>query len=119
MAEPKHRISDPLPYPYAGPDALARPIEAALRRVIDPEMALDVVSLGLIYGVAANGASVKVILTMTSAACPVAELIIEDIGDELLRALGDGVDVDCDLVWNPPWSPERMGAAARSAMGWD
>lgn len=119
MADSKHRISDPPAYAYAGPDALARPIEAALRRVVDPEMALDVVSLGLIYGVAATDASVKVTLTMTSAACPVAELIIDDIADELLRALGEGVHVDCDLVWDPPWSPERMGAAARSAMGWD
>jgi metal-sulfur cluster biosynthetic enzyme len=46
-------------------------------------------------------------------------MIIDDVVDELARVLGEGANVDCDLVWDPPWAPERMSPRARSAMGWD
>jgi metal-sulfur cluster biosynthetic enzyme len=111
--------SAPSRYPCAGPPSLAAQIDAALRRVVDPEMALDIVGLGLVYGVRASAREVEVTLTMTSAACPVAELIIDDIVAEVTDALGNEVAVRCELVWEPPWTPERMSPAARSAMGWD
>jgi metal-sulfur cluster biosynthetic enzyme len=120
MADPHRRMSAAPPqYRYAGPRSLAATIDAALRRVVDPEMGLDIVGLGLVYGVEASAPQVKVALTMTSAACPVAELIIDDIVAEVADALGNGADVRCELVWEPPWTPERMSPAARSAMGWD
>ena len=106
-------------FPYSGDEALRRPIEAALAGVIDPEMALDIVSLGLIYGVDATRDRVKVLLTMTSAACPVAELIVDDIEHALREALGEDAAVDVEMCWDPPWGPERMSAAARAAMGWE
>jgi metal-sulfur cluster biosynthetic enzyme len=110
MSEPR--------YEYAG-DANARPLlAAALKCVIDPEMALDVVELGLIYRVEAAPALTRVRLTMTSAACPVTEHIVEEVG-HALRAARPDCPVDVELVWDPPWTPERMSASARSAMGWD
>jgi metal-sulfur cluster biosynthetic enzyme len=96
------------------PEALA---EAALRRVIDPETALDIVALGLVYGIEVAGSDLKLRLTMTSAACPVSELIMEEAGREVSQALPD-MNVTVELCWDPPWTPERMSPAAREAMGW-
>jgi len=106
------------PFPYDGNPALRPAIEAALERVIDPEMALDIVALGLVYGVAVSAGRVHVRLTMTSAACPVGELIVEDVEREL-RAAVPAAEPTVELVWEPPWSPERMTPSARAAMGWD
>ena len=105
-------------YEYVGDPALAPPIHSALKSVIDPEMALDVVELGLVYRVEAAPAATRVRITMTSAACPVAEYIVEEVG-HALRAARPDVPVDVELTWEPPWDPERMSASARSAMGWD
>jgi metal-sulfur cluster biosynthetic enzyme len=106
-------------FPYSGDPSLEPAIEAALESVIDPEMALDIVALGLIYGVDATRDRVSVRMTMTSAACPVAELIVDDIEHALHAALGAGVAVAVEMCWDPPWSPERMSIAARAAMGWE
>ncbi len=107
------------PFRYSGPADLEGAVVEALRRVVDPEMALNIVDLGLVYGVAMGEGAVKVDITMTSAACPVAELIIDDVVQELTDLLGAGTKIDCELVWDPPWSPQRMSHRARMAMGWD
>jgi metal-sulfur cluster biosynthetic enzyme len=106
-------------FAYAGPAGLEAPLTAALSRVVDPEMALNIVDLGLVYGVKAEEGRVDVDLTMTSAACPVAELIIDDVTNELIDLLGTETKIQCRLVWDPPWSPQRMSLRARTAMGWD
>ena len=93
-------------------------IDAALKCVVDPEMALDVVELGLIYRVEATPKVTRARITMTSAACPVTEYIVEEVG-HALRAARPDVPADVELTWDPPWVPERMSDAARSAMGWD
>ena len=106
-------------FEYTGDAGLQDAIAAALHRVVDPEMSLDIVELGLVYAVHARPGVVAVRATMTSAACPVAEFIVDEIVVELKRALGDDVAVDVDLVWEPPWEPQRMSDRARSIMGWD
>lgn len=106
------------PYPYEGPEALRLPIEAALRRVVDPEVAMTIVDVGLVYGVNVTAERVHVNLTMTSAACPVADLIVEDVGSELDRVAPDGMAVEVALVWDPPWTTDRMSARAKAFMGW-
>ena len=63
----------PSPYPYDGPEAMRKPIEDALRRVVDPEVAMTIVDVGLVYGVSVTDDRLHVLLTMTSAACPVAD----------------------------------------------
>jgi metal-sulfur cluster biosynthetic enzyme len=105
-------------YEYAGDPACRPLLGAALKCVIDPEMALDVVELGLIYRVEAAPEATRVRLTMTSPACPVAEHIIEEVGHAVRAACPDRA-VDVELVWDPPWTPERMSESARSAMGWE
>lgn len=108
----------PDPYPYQGPEALRQPIQAALRRVVDPEVAMSVVDVGLVYGVAAGPECVKVLMTMTSAACPVVDVIIDDACMELDRVVPDGMRIDVELVWEPSWTPDRMSDQAKTFMGW-
>ncbi|HEU0203184.1 MAG TPA: metal-sulfur cluster assembly factor [Burkholderiaceae bacterium] len=106
------------PFPYDGDPALAEPIAAALRRVVDPEVALNVVDIGLIYGVTVADAHVQVRMTMTSAACPVTDMIVDEARMELANALPADFAIDVELCWDPPWTPDRMSAHAEQFMGW-
>jgi metal-sulfur cluster biosynthetic enzyme len=100
------------------PDAeLTERVLAALQQVIDPELGLDVVALGLVYGVEVSGPVVRVRLTMTTPACPLGEQIVRD-AEMRLGALPGVADVRVDLVWDPPWTPERMSAEAKETLGW-
>ena len=90
----------------------------ALRTVNDPEVGMNVVDLGLVYGVEVDGADVSVRLTMTSPACPLGDVIVENAA-AVIRAAAPGVrKVDIALVWDPPWTPDRMSEAARAKFGW-
>ncbi len=93
-------------------------VREALRQVIDPEIGLNVVDLGLVYGIAIDGAAVRVQLTMTSPACPLGRQICDSAHDAIVRA-GAGADrVAVDLVWDPPWKPEMMSEDAKRRFGW-
>jgi len=98
-------------------DALRARVTETLREVIDPEIGMNVVDLGLVYGVEIEGARVRVALTMTTPACPLGEQIVRD-AEERLRALARVEAADVRLVWEPPWGPERMSEAARKTLGW-
>jgi metal-sulfur cluster biosynthetic enzyme len=104
---------------YSGEAALREPLISALAKVVDPEMSVNIVDLGLVYALAQTPQEVVVTITMTSAACPVAELIMAEIENELDRVLPASCAIAIDLVWDPPWSAERMSARARRAFGWD
>jgi metal-sulfur cluster biosynthetic enzyme len=106
------------PFPYTGPESLREPITDALASVIDPEVAMTIVDVGLIYGVTVTDDAVHVRLTMTSAACPVTDLILEDVEDALDRVVDPDMKIEVELVWEPPWSSERMSPRARAFMGW-
>lgn len=106
------------PYPYSGPEELRAPILAALHRVVDPEVAMTIVDVGLIYEVMVTPERLHVLLTMTSAACPVVDVIIDDVGTELDKVAPADMAVDIELVWEPPWTTDRMSARAKAFMGW-
>lgn len=89
-----------------------------LRGVMDPEVGMNIVDLGLVYGVAVAAEGVQVQLTMTSAACPMTELIVDDVHERLAAALPPDTPVQVQLVWDPPWTPDRMSEVARSMFGW-
>jgi metal-sulfur cluster biosynthetic enzyme len=93
-------------------------VREALRQVDDPEAGMNIVDLGLVYDVAVTAATVQVELTMTSAACPLADLIIERVRDAIGRIVPEGTAVDVRLVWDPPWTPDRMSGIAREHFGW-
>ena len=110
----------------------------ALRNVIDPEVGMNIVDLGLVYaielgaagtegapgqpGATGNGAGgvggVKVAMTMTSAACPMADLIVDQVHEALAAMLPPATPVQVEMVWDPPWTPERMSGLAREHFGW-
>jgi metal-sulfur cluster biosynthetic enzyme len=106
------------PFPYSGPADLQQPIERALHAVVDPELALSIVDVGLVYGVTVADGKVHVVLTMTSVACPVTEMIVQDVEAELHRVVPDGLTIAVELVWEPAWSAERMSPAGKAFMGW-
>ena len=94
----------------------AEDVEAALTNVIDPELGLDFVELGLIYGIEIEGGDVHVTFTLTSPGCPIGPQVSEQI-EEFVGEL-DGVDsVDSAMVFSPPWSPDRMSEDAKFALG--
>jgi metal-sulfur cluster biosynthetic enzyme len=88
----------------------------ALRQVEDPELGMDIVDLGLLYDVEVEGPKVKVIHTLTSMGCPVGPMIQENV-DQVVRALPDVEDVEVELTWDPPWSPEKMSDDAKFILG--
>ncbi len=91
-------------------------VEEALTNVIDPELGLDFVELGLIYGIEVEGAVVHVTFSLTSPGCPIGPQVSEQI-EEFVGEL-EGVDsVDSAMVFTPPWSPERMSDDAKFALG--
>ena len=88
----------------------------ALRQVEDPELGMDIVDLGLLYDVEIEGPKVKVIHTLTSMGCPVGPMIQEDI-DRVAREVPGVEDVDVELTFDPPWSPEKMSDDAKFILG--
>ena len=88
----------------------------ALRQVEDPELGMDIVDLGLLYDVEVEGPRVKVTHSLTSMGCPVGPLIQEDI-NRVASELPGVEDVDVELTWDPPWTPDRMSDDAKFILG--
>ena len=88
-------------------------VKEALREVIDPELGVNVVDLGLLYGVAIDGNNVQVDMTLTSAACPLTDMI-----EEQSRLAVDGLvnDFQINWVWLPPWGPDRITEDGREQL---
>jgi metal-sulfur cluster biosynthetic enzyme len=88
----------------------------ALRDVIDPELGLDFVELGLIYDVAVEDGAVSVTYTLTTPGCPIGPQVSEQI-EEFVSDLEDVTAVESTLTFEPAWSPERMSDDAKFALG--
>ena len=89
----------------------------ALRQVVDPELGINIVDLGLVYGTEVRDGQVHVRMTMTTPACPMEELLMEMVHSAILRELPEARSVEVDLVWDPPWRPDMMSHAAKSQLG--
>jgi metal-sulfur cluster biosynthetic enzyme len=94
----------------------AEEVVEALRVVEDPELGMDIVELGLLGDVEVDGSRVKVTYTLTSMACPVGPMIQEDI-DRVVRELPGVEDVEAELTFDPPWTPDRMSEDAKFILG--
>ena len=88
----------------------------ALRDVIDPELGLDFVELGLIYEVAVDGGDVNVTYTLTSPGCPIGPQVSEQI-EEFVSELDGVSSVNSSMIFTPPWTPELMSDDAKFALG--
>jgi metal-sulfur cluster biosynthetic enzyme len=91
-------------------------VRGALKRVKDPELGLDLVVLGLVYDVAVTDADVKVKISLTSPMCPVAGQIVEDAKKAIQGVEGVG-NVEVELTFDPPWTPERISPLVRASLG--
>jgi len=91
-------------------------IKDKLRECYDPEIPINIVDLGLIYDIEIEAGTVKVAMTLTAPGCPLAGSITEDVRRKLLEV--EGVQkAEVELVWDPPWSPERISEETRETMG--
>ena len=92
-------------------------VEDALSNVIDPELGLDFVELGLIYGIEVSGSDVQVTFTLTSPGCPIGPQVSEQI-EEFVGELDDVDEVTSTMTFSPPWTPDRMSEDAKFALGY-
>jgi metal-sulfur cluster biosynthetic enzyme len=88
----------------------------ALRQVEDPELGMDVVDLGLVYDVEVEGPKVKVLYSLTSMGCPAGPLIAEDMS-RVSREVPGVEEVELELTFDPPWTPDRMSDDAKFILG--
>src|SRR6187402_3043349 len=91
-------------------------VQEALTNVIDPELGLDFVELGLIYGVEVSEGDVRVTFTLTSPGCPIGPQVTEQI-DEFVSELDGVQSVESTMTFTPPWTPDRMSEDAKFALG--
>jgi metal-sulfur cluster biosynthetic enzyme len=92
-------------------------VVAALQTVLDPELGLDIVALGLVYAVTVVGSSVSVDVTRTSPACPLGDYVVDQI-ESALFGVGGVEHASVRIVWEPVWSPDRLTERARRELGW-
>lgn len=93
-------------------------VREALRRVEDPEAGMNIVDLGLVYGIEATADAVHVDLTMTTAACPMADMIMDEVREVIRSIASPDTRIEVTLVWDPPWTPDKMTGVAREHFGW-
>lgn len=119
--------SPPPATPSSPPDAAPAPSGAyaererlmmeSLKQIYDPEIPMNIVDLGLIYGFEWTGDDVTLKMTLTAPGCPVAGILAEEIKGAIEKVPGvHGAKVD--MIWDPPWTPERMSSFAKHQFGY-
>lgn len=93
-------------------------IWSALAEVLDPEVGIDIVSLGLVEELVVEPARVHVGMIMTSVACPMHVDLMRQAEEAVRRAAGSGVTVTVEVLGEPAWTPDRMSPTARRLLGW-
>jgi metal-sulfur cluster biosynthetic enzyme len=98
-------------------EALKENILGALEQVIDPEIGIDIVNLGLVYGIDMDEeGKATITMTLTAMGCPLASTIVDQV-KYALSDIPEIKDVDVNIVWNPPWTKDRMSRYAKIALG--
>lgn len=119
-APPADPVSDG---PVSGPAAWLRDkadptmVAALLRQVIDPEIGVNIVDLGLIYGIRIDDGAAHIDMSLTTPGCPLSAYMEDNVGRVLWGAPGLA-DVDLQIVWEPAWAPPMMSARAKQELGW-
>jgi metal-sulfur cluster biosynthetic enzyme len=102
---------------FSGEGPTVAAVRSALSSVEDPELGVDILSLGLVYAIECEGGHVRVVHTLTSMGCPLGPVIERDVGEALVGA--DGVEsVEVELVFEPPWSPDLMTDEVKFVLGY-
>lgn len=100
--------------PLADPDILRQ----ALTQVIDPEVGMNIVDLGLVYDIRIAAERIEVDITMTTPACPMSSMIAEQTREVIMATMAADTEVIVNLVWDPPWDASMMSDHAREHFGW-
>ncbi len=88
-------------------------VEASLKQCMDPEVPLNIVEMGLIYGIDVDGGDVDIKMTMTTRGCPLHDTLVQDVTRYAKKVSGVN-NVNVEIVWDPPWSMDRMTEEARN-----
>jgi metal-sulfur cluster biosynthetic enzyme len=91
-------------------------IYESLKQIYDPEVGINIVDMGLVYGLEIEDHKVGVTMTLTSPGCPAGPQILGQV-DSALKALEGVEDVDIQVVWSPPWTPDMLSEEARDQLG--
>ena len=89
-----------------------------LASVIDPELGMNIVDLGLVYEIQVQPDAVSISMTMTTPACPIASHLVDQVNTTVRRKFPSLQTIDVQLVWEPAWSPLMMSWKARERLGW-
>lgn len=89
----------------------------ALKEVYDPEIPFNIVDLGLIYDIDIQGGNVKVTMTLTAPGCPMSYFIVEMVKAQIKEKVPEVKNVEVEIVFDPPWTPDRMSPEARKLLG--
>ncbi|MBI2311533.1 MAG: metal-sulfur cluster assembly factor [Betaproteobacteria bacterium] len=93
-------------------------IRETLKRVIDPEAGMNVVDLGLVYGIEIAAGCIRVRMTMTTPSCPMGAYIVDQARELIGTLAPEDTEVEVELVWDPPWTPAMMSEHAKRHFGW-
>lgn len=94
-------------------------VRESLKAVDDPEAGMNIVDLGLVYHIGVGDGRIHVELTMTTAACPMADMLVDQARAVIEAIAPPGTVIDVMLVWDPPWTPDKMTGVAREHFGWN
>jgi metal-sulfur cluster biosynthetic enzyme len=95
-----------------------RDILRVLQGVSDPEVGVNIVDLGLIYSIEIDGERVRIVMTMTTPACPMHSYLTEEVRETILAEFEVVAEVEVQLVWEPAWSPRMISERGRRQLGW-
>lgn len=113
LANAENRMQHPST-PPPDPDSL----RSALTQVIDPEVGMNIVDLGLVYDIRIAAERIEVDITMTTPACPMSSMIAEQAREVIMADVAASTEVIVNLVWDPPWDASMMSDRAREHFGW-
>ena len=115
-AEPTTAAAEPSDAPAPAAGITEDKVKLALRRVKDPELNLNILDLGLIYAINVEGADISIDMSLTSPGCPSGPEIMTE-AEQQLKALPGVGNVAMNLVWSPPWTPDRIEPRVRAYLG--
>ena len=95
-----------------------RDITSCLESVIDPELGINIVELGLIYNIQIDEKKISIDMTLTNPGCPFAATLAGNV-EQVVREKFEGIEVEVSFVWDPPWTLDRMSEAAKKHLGYD
>ena len=90
----------------------------AVHQVVDPEVGVNIVDLGLVYSTEITDRCVKIVMTMTTPACPLHSYLTEQVREVIQSQIEDVEKVEMALVWDPPWSPQMISETGSRQLGW-